>query len=106
MQFRLTAPRIISTFLSKISTRRMDMQIHINRSAGIAEIWLAKTERDDHAISETLKPLYKELRAQKLLPTVFLSGERELCGQTSALLCYNRRRIAEMETRKERISAR
>lgn len=82
------------------------MQIQINRSAGIAEIWLTKAERDDSAVKESLKPLYKKFHAEKLLPTVFLSGDREICNQTSALLCYNRRRIAEVETRKERIDVR
>lgn len=82
------------------------MQIQINRSAGIAEIWLTKAERDDSTVKESLKPLYKKFRDDKLLPTVFLSGDREVCNQTSELLCYNRRRIADVETRKERISAR
>lgn len=82
------------------------MQIQINRSAGIAEIWLTKAERDDNKMCESLNPLYKRLRADKLTPTVFLSGDKELFNQTSALLRYNRRRIAEVESRKERISAR
>lgn len=76
------------------------MELHLNRSAGIAEIWLTKEEWNAPCIKEGLKPLYKKLHADKLMPTVFLSGDKDLYDQTSALLCFNRKRIAEIETRK------
>lgn len=76
------------------------MELHLNRSAGIAEIWLTKDESSAPGAREELKPLYKKLRADKLMPTVFLSGDRDLYDQTSALLCFNRKRTAEIEARK------
>lgn len=75
------------------------MELHLNRSAGIAEIWLTKDEWNAPGVREALKPLYKKLRADKLMPAVFLSGNGDVYEQTSALLCYNRKRIAEIEAR-------
>ena len=75
------------------------MELNLNRSAGIAEIWLTKEEWNAPGMKEELKPLYKKLCADKLMPTVFLSGDNELYAQTSALLCFNRKRIAEIEVR-------
>lgn len=76
------------------------MELNLNRSAGIAEIWLTKDEWNTSGVREALKPLYKKLRADKLIPTVFLSGDCDLYDKTSALLCYNRKRIAEIEARR------
>lgn len=79
------------------------MEIKINDSAHIAEIWLTKTERDDPCVKESLKPVYEKFNLKKLLPVVYLSGDKDLYEQTSALLCFNRRRIAELETEQARV---
>ncbi len=76
------------------------MEIKIDREAGIAEIWLTKAERDNKELRESLKPLYKKFRAAKLLPAVFLSGDKDLFDLTAALLKYNRRRSAELEVKR------
>lgn len=76
------------------------MEVKINREAGIAEIWLTKAERDNKEFRESLKPLYKKFRAEKLLPAVFLSGDKDLFDLTAALLKYNRRRSAELEVKR------
>ncbi len=78
------------------------MEININKEAGIAEIWLTKAERDDQTVRESLKPLYKKFRAEKLLPAVYLSGDDDLLDCTAALLKYNRMRVAEMEVESAR----
>lgn len=78
------------------------MEINVNREAGIAEIWLTKAERDDKVIRESLKPLYKKFREEKLLPAVYLSGDDDLLDCTAALLKYNRMRSAEMEVKSAR----
>jgi len=78
------------------------MEININHEAGIAEIWLTKAERDDPNFRESLKPLYKKFRAEKLLPAVYLSGDDDLLDCTAALLKYNRMRVAEMVVERER----
>ena len=76
------------------------MEIKIDRKAGIAEIWLTKAERDNKELRESLKPLYEKFRAEKLLPAVFLSDDKDLFDLTAALLKYNRRRSAELEVKR------
>ena len=75
------------------------MEIKINDSAHIAEIWLTKSERDDLNVRKSLRPMYEKFNLKKILPVVYLSGDKDLYEQTSALLCFNRRRIAELETK-------
>ena len=65
------------------------MEIKIDREAGIAKIWLTKAERDNKELRESLKPLYKKFRAEKLLPAVFLPGDKDLFDLAAALLKYN-----------------
>lgn len=78
------------------------MKVKINNAAHIAEIWLTKTEYDDQSIQESLKTMYEKFNLEKLLPAVYISGDKDLYEQTSALLCYNRRRIAELENKQAR----
>lgn len=54
------------------------------------------------ALRERLKPLYQKYKAQKYLVAVFESGDRDLADATSDLLCYNRKRLAEMEVQRQR----
>ncbi len=79
------------------------MEIHIRDAERTVEIWLTRQEQDDAALRERLKPLYRKYQAQKYLVAVFLSGEQDLVDYTSALLCYNRKRIAELETAREKV---
>lgn len=46
--------------------------------------------------------LYQQYEAKKYKVAVFLSGSRDLAEETAALLCYNKRRIAELEVQRER----
>lgn len=71
--------------------------MNINEQSKIVELWLTRTERDDPALRESLRPIYQQYKNQKYLVAVFLSGEEELYQQTRDLLLYNRRRQAEKE---------
>lgn len=71
--------------------------MNINEQSKIVELWLTRAERDDPALRESLKPIYRQYKDQKYLVAVFLSGEEELYQQTRDLLRYNRRRQAEKE---------
>lgn len=73
------------------------MRMNINEQSKIVELWLTRAERDDPALRESLKPIYRQYKDQKYLVAVFLSGEEELYQQTRDLLRYNRRRQAEKE---------
>lgn len=78
------------------------METHVRDAERTVEIWLTRQEQNDAALRERLKPLYQKYQAQKYLVAVFLSGEQDLVDYTSALLCYNRRRIAELETARQK----
>jgi len=66
------------------------------------DIWLTRTERDDEQFRERMKPLYRELAEKHYTVAVFLSGDRDLVEETEAILCYNRKRLAELEVQRER----
>lgn len=78
------------------------MEIHVRDGSKIVEVWLANGEKQDGLLRERLKPLYRKYSAKKYLVAVFESGERDLVGATGGLLCYNRKRLAEQEVRRQR----
>lgn len=78
------------------------MEVNVRRESKIVEIWLTKVEKRNAELREQLKPLYQKYKKQNYLVAVFESGERDLCDAASDLLCYNRKRIAQMEVEQER----
>lgn len=78
------------------------MQINREDNQKRIEIWLTNEEKNDPALCESLKPLFKRFHDQKYLVAVFLSGEGDLYEGTRALLLYNRRRAAERDIQAER----
>lgn len=80
----------------------MYLEINVRDHCKIVEIWLSNSEKRDELLWERLKPLYQKYKAQKYLVAVFESGDRDLADATSDLLCYNRKRLAEMEVQRQR----
>ena len=78
------------------------MEINVRDDRKIVDIWLTNEEQQDQAIKESLKPLYQQYEAKKYKVAVFLSGSRDLAEETGALLRYNKKRIVELEVRRER----
>lgn len=78
------------------------MEIHVREGNQVVEVWLTNVEKRNQELRERLKPLYRECKAKNYLVAVFESGEHDLCDATSELLCYNRRRIAQLEVKRER----
>ena len=78
------------------------MEISFVEEKKLVEVWLTHAESQDNAVQESLKPLYAEYGKKKYTTAVFLSGTRNLSDASSDLLCYNRRRIAELEVQKEK----
>lgn len=78
------------------------MEINIRDDMKFVEIWLTRSESRNEQFKEKLKPLYQEYAAKKYKVAVFHSGERDVWDAASDLICYNRKRIAELEVRKER----
>lgn len=77
------------------------MEINVKEKGHIVEFWLTNAEKNDVALRKSLKLQYKTWKAKKYLPVVFESGERGLYETTSDLLCYNRKRIAQLEVQRE-----
>lgn len=78
------------------------MEITVRDDRKTVEIWLTNEEKQDSSLRQQLKPLYKEYHDKKYLVAVFQSGSRELADATSDLICYNRKRLAEQETARQR----
>ena len=78
------------------------MEICINDERKTVEVWLSNEEKNDPAVHQRLKPLYTEYAGKKYTVAVFMSGSQDLYSLTSDLLCYNRKRIAELEVEQEK----
>ena len=78
------------------------MEISINDERRTVEVWLSSEEKNDSAVQQRLKPLYTEYAGKKYTVAVFMSGSQDLYSLTSDLLCYNRKRIAELEVEHEK----
>ena len=78
------------------------MEISIRDAQKIVEVWLTNSEKNDPAIVARLKPLYRAYQKQKYTVAVFQSGSSDLFGCTRDLLRYNRKRVAELETLREK----
>ncbi len=82
------------------------MEINVRDGSKLVEVWTTNAEQRDQALREKLKPLYQQYKARKYLVAVFLSGTKDLEQRTCDLLCYNKKRIAELEVRREKEQAR
>lgn len=73
------------------------MEINVRDDKKIVEIWLANAEKQNIELHEKLKTLYQSYKAKKYCIAVMVSGSRDLGDATSNLICYNRKRIAQLE---------
>lgn len=78
------------------------MEINVKDDIKIVEVWLTREEKRNATLREQLKPLYQDYKKKKYLVAVFESGSQNLWEETGALLCYNRKRIAQMEMEREK----
>ena len=78
------------------------MEISIRDAQKIVEVWLTNTEKNDPALAARLTPLYRAYQKQKYTVAVFQSVGADLLGCMRDLLRYNRKRIAELETLREK----
>lgn len=75
------------------------MRIEVSHQDKLATVWLARGERENPAVKQQLEQLYADCKAKKYMVAVYQSGPRDLLEQTSGLLCYNRRRMAQLAGR-------
>lgn len=83
-------------------SRDKKLEINVRDDNKLVEVWMTNVEQQDHALREKLKPLYQEYKRKKYLVAVFLSGANDLEQRTCDLLCYNKKRIAELAVQRER----
>ena len=77
------------------------MDVTINHDKKLVTVWLSNAEKADPVISESLKHIYKKYNDMKYTVCVFKSGGNDLPDCTSALLKYNRKKLAGLEVTKE-----
>lgn len=75
------------------------MKIEVSHQDKLTTVWLARGEKENPAVQVQLARLYADCKAKKYMVAVFQSGTRDLLEQTSGLLCYNRRRMAQLAGR-------
>lgn len=75
------------------------MKIEVSHQAKLTTVWLTQAEREDPAVKDQLSRLYADCQKEKYTVAVFHSGSKDLYYQTSGLLCYNRRRSAQIAGR-------
>ena len=78
------------------------MVIKEHEDMKIVEIWLTKQEQEDAALRQTLQKLYQDYSRRKFKIAQFHSGAGSLYDATRDLLLFNRKRIAQMENRREK----
>lgn len=78
------------------------MEINVRDDKKIVDIWLTNAEKNDPVLREGLNDIYKKYKEMKYLVAVFESGEKDLYQGTLDLLVYNKRRIPELEVKKEK----
>jgi len=77
--------------------------VEINiRGDSIVEVWLTKEESRNTVLQEQLKPLYRKWKEKHYLVAVFISGTKDLFEGTRDLLLYNKKRIVDLELRKQK----
>lgn len=75
------------------------MKIEMDHVHKLTTVWLANGEGEDPQIKEQIRRLTADCKAKKHMMAVYHSGSKNLTDQTSGLLCYNRRRMVQLEGR-------
>lgn len=79
------------------------MEIKVNHEMKLVTIWLTKAEQEDAALRESLRGQYRYYKEKKYMVAQFHSGADDVYGITRDLLLYNRKRLAQLETQREKI---
>ena len=78
------------------------MELNVRNDSKIVEIWLTREEKQDAQMQRKLKLVYRSFHETGYTVATFLSGEQALEEITSGLICYNRKRIAQLEVEQEK----
>ena len=78
------------------------MELNVRNESKIVEIWLTKAEKQDAQLQKELKLVYESFHEAGYTAAAFLSGDQDLADAASGLVCYNRKRIAQLEVEQEK----
>ena len=78
------------------------MQIEVLDNKKIVAVWLTRAERSDEAVRARIEGLCREYKPKKYQVAVYKSGSEDLHTSVLDLLAYNKRRIAELDTQREK----
>lgn len=78
------------------------MELNVRNDSRIVEIWLTRDEKRDERVQRELKLVYQSFKGPGYTVATFLSGDQNLTDTTSDLICYNRKRIAQLEVEQEK----
>ena len=78
------------------------MELNVRNESKIVEIWLTKAEKQDARLQKELKLVYESFHEVGYTVATFLSGNQDLADTTGDLVCYNRKRIAQLEVEQEK----
>lgn len=74
------------------------MEFVLDEEHRFAEFWMTNSDQEDPAIEKQALRLCKAWHAKGYLPVIYRSGKEDLVEMTSALLVWNRNRMARRET--------
>ena len=78
------------------------MQIDVLDNKKIVAVWLTRAEHSDEAVRARIEGLCREYKPKKYQVAVYKSGSEDLHTSVLDLLAYNKRRIAELDTQREK----
>lgn len=78
------------------------MELDVRNESKTVTIWLTKAEKQDKQLQKELKLVYQSFKESGYLVAAFFSGDQDLTDATSGLVCYNRKRIAQLEVEQRR----
>ena len=73
----------------------------MNDQQNLVSVWVTNSEREKPSVLAKLNELYKESKEKKYMVAVFHSGQQDLQGLTSDLLCHNRKQSAAREVKQK-----
>lgn len=80
----------------------MRLQIDVLDDKKIVAVWLTRAEDANEAVRARIDGLCREYKPRKYQVAVYKSGREDLHTSVLDLLAYNKRRIAELDTQREK----
>lgn len=78
------------------------MELNVRNNSKIVEIWLTRDEKQSNRVQKEIKLVYQSFKGTGYTVVMFLSGEQNLEDMASDLICYNCKRIAQLEVEQEK----